>query len=77
MKSLRLFLRCAVKRSTVLRAVSVAGVITPILTAINHWGELQAGASGAGLLGQIGLTFLVPYCVSTFSSARAEMAHAR
>jgi hypothetical protein len=77
MDSLRLFIRCALFPRTIGRAVTVASVITPILTAINHWGEFAKGQIGPGLVLQVALTFCVPYCVSTYSSAQAEMGHTR
>lgn len=70
-----LFLQCALQRETATRAAGVALVITPILTVVNHWNEIVAGEIGQRFIVQVVLTFLVPYSVSTFSSARAEMAH--
>ena len=70
--ALRLFLRCSVKRSTVLRATGVALVITPILIAVNQWERIAAGAFDARFFGKVVMTFCVPYLVSTYSSARAE-----
>ena len=72
-----IFLRCATERQTVLRAFGVALVITPILTLINHWDEIRRLDLGARFFAQVCLTFCVPYLVSTFSSARTEMAHHR
>jgi hypothetical protein len=69
------FLRCATERQTVLRAFGVALVITPILTLVNHWDEIRRLDFGARFIAQVCLTFCVPYLVSTFSSARTEMAH--
>lgn len=65
----RLFLRQASRRSTVLRATKVALVVTPILTVFNHAAEIVNGNLGLAFWGQVVLTFLVPYCVSTYSSA--------
>ena len=67
------FLGYSCQRSTVVRAVKVASVITPILTVINHYGEIAAWRMGPGFWGQAGLTFLVPYFVSTYSSAMTTM----
>ncbi len=59
------------------RALKVAAVITPILTVVNHSHEILALDLGAGFWLQVVLTFLVPYAVSTYSSAMALVAHAR
>ena len=72
-----IFLRCGTERQTVLRAFGVALVITPVLTLINHWDEIRRLDLGARFFAQVCLTFCVPYLVSTFSSARTEMAHHR
>jgi hypothetical protein len=61
------------RRDTVLRAVKVAGVVGPILTLINQYDVLLSGNFSPRVLGKIALTFLVPYCVSSFSAASAEM----
>jgi len=71
---LRRFVRAAGRRTTVGRALGVATVITPCLMAVNHWDAILAGALDRVFLLQTALTFLVPYAVSTYSSARAEMA---
>jgi len=59
------------------RAVKVACVITPILTVFNHSREIIAREFGAAFWLQVGLTFLVPYGVSTYSSAMAAIAEHR
>jgi hypothetical protein len=70
----RLFLRFAAMRSTALRAVKVACVITPILTLLNHSREILALELGLRFWTQVALTFFVPYGVSTYSSAMAAIA---
>ena len=57
-------------RETVLRAVKVAAVVGPILTLINQGDVLLNGPYSLRLFLKICLTFLVPYGVSSFSSAR-------
>ena len=74
---MRLFFRFACMRGTVVRAVKVACVITPILTVLNHSREIWAGDFGIAFWAQAGLTFFVPYCVSTYSSAMAAIAEHR
>ena len=74
MGKVRQFLRFAFMRSTVIRAVKVACVITPILTVFNHTPEIVDLRLGMSFWVQVLLTFTVPYCVSTYSSAMASMA---
>ncbi len=57
-----------------LRAVKVAAIVGPILTVINQYDVLLRGDYSFRVIAKIVLTFLVPYCVSSFSSARAEIA---
>ena len=71
---IRLFLRFAAMRGTAVRAVKVACVITPILTVLNHSREILARELGVAFWAQVALTFFVPYCVSTYSSAMAAIA---
>ena len=60
-------------RRTILRAVKVAAIVGTILTIINHYDELLSGHYSPRLVRKILLTFLVPYSVSSFSAARAEI----
>jgi hypothetical protein len=60
-------------RETVRRALTVACVVGPVLTVINQHDVLLRGEFSWYLLGKIVLTFVVPYSVSSFSSARAYM----
>jgi Mg/Co/Ni transporter MgtE len=50
------------------RALIAAAIVGIILTFINHGGALLSGQLDASILFQIGLTFIVPYVVSTVSS---------
>lgn len=65
------FLKYALMPSTIKRAIKVAVIITPILTVVNHYQEIRELRLGGGFWLQAALTFLVPYCVSTYSSAQA------
>ena len=67
------FLKYCFQRSTVFRALKVAAIITPILTVINHFQELAALELDGLFWFQVGLTFVVPFGVSTFSSAMAAL----
>ena len=71
--SLRRFVYHWFRRETVVRAVKVAAIVGPILTVINQYDVLLSLDLSLRLLSKIGLTFLVPYSVSSFSSARAYM----
>ena len=70
---INLFLKYAVVGSTVKRALKVASVVTPILTVLNHSHEILALEFGTRFFLQVGLTFCVPYMVSTYSSAMTEI----
>ncbi|HEV8716157.1 MAG TPA: nitrate/nitrite transporter NrtS [Candidatus Binatia bacterium] len=71
--SIHRFLHHWFRRETVTRALKVASVVGPTLTAINHYDVLWSLDFSPRLLTKILLTFLVPYSVSSFSSARAYM----
>lgn len=53
------------------RALASALVVGAVLSAINHGDALLRGELGAGRLLRMGLTALVPYLVSTYSSVGA------
>jgi hypothetical protein len=57
--------------ATVRRAVGVAAVVGPVLTVINQPEALLALEFPPRVLLKIALTFLVPYSVSSYSSAQA------
>lgn len=61
------------RRETVRRALTVAGIVGPILTVINQYDVLWRLEFSLRFWMKVVLTFLVPYCVSSFSSARAYM----
>lgn len=71
--TLRLFCQFALLPSTIVRALKVAAVVTPILTVLNHSQEIMALDFTLGFYLQMGLTFCVPYLVSTYSSAMTEV----
>ena len=72
-KFMRRFFHHWFRRDTVVRALKIAGVVGPILTLINQYDLLLSGEFTSRLFFKIFLTFLVPYSVSSFSSARAYM----
>ena len=55
-------------RPVVLTAIKVALVVGTILALINHGPALLALELSRQQILQIALTYLVPYCVSTYSS---------
>ena len=59
------------------RAVKVAAVVSLILMTINQYDVLLNGDYSPRVIGKIFLTFLVPDCVSLFSSARTEIERER
>lgn len=65
------FLAIATSRSVVLRAARIAAVVGLVLAIINHADTVLAGQTSATTLLKIAITFLVPYCVSTYSSVGA------
>lgn len=69
----RRFLHHWFRRETVTRALKVAAVVAPTLTVINHYDVLLNLDFSPRLGAKMLLTFLVPYSVSSFSSARAYM----
>lgn len=71
--SLRRFIHYWFLRETVRRALKVAFIVGPVLTVINQHDVLFRGELSLHLVLKILLTFVVPYSVSSFSSARAYM----
>ncbi len=57
-------------RPVVLTAIKVALVVGTILALINHGPALLALEVSRQQILQITLTYLVPYCVSTYSSVK-------
>jgi len=59
------------QRSVRQRVLKVAAVVGSILVIINQGDVLLSGNATPKTWTQIVLTFLVPYCVSTFASVQA------
>jgi hypothetical protein len=67
----RSFVSLALTRQVVVMALKVSFVVGTILALINHGDNiLEMSLSSKNVL-QILLTYLVPYCVSTWSAVRA------
>jgi len=63
--------------AVVRRALWCMAIVGAVLITINHGDALVAGEVSGKRLIQIGLTLLVPYCVSTVSSVGAMRAFRR
>ncbi|MCA1646181.1 MAG: nitrate/nitrite transporter NrtS [Chloroflexi bacterium] len=59
------------------RAISVALVVGTILVAINQGDVLLSGQLTALVAAKIGLTFMVPFSVSTYSALAANRLQGR
>ncbi len=68
---MKAWLRLAIERSVVRRAAMYALVVGSVLAAINHGDTILARSVTVTHLWKIGLTYLVPYTVSTLSSVGA------
>ena len=71
--NLQRWLQVARRPSVVRRAIKVSLVVGTLLVAINHGPYLWAGDITPFRLFQIALTYVVPYCVATWSSVAALM----
>lgn len=65
------FMKIATERSVVMRAARIALIVGIVLAIINHADSILIGAVTGSVILKIILTFLVPYCVSTYSSVLA------
>jgi len=72
--TLKIFIKNFFRDETIYRAIKVAIIVGPILIIINHPDSLLRLKLTNHLYFKIVLTFLVPFCVSAYSSARAYSA---
>jgi len=72
--TLKIFIKNFFRYETIYRAIKVAIIVGPILIIINHHDSLLHLELSNHLYFKIALTFLVPFCVSAYSSARAYSA---
>ena len=68
------WLKTALRRDIVIRGAKVGLVVGTILTAINQGDLILAGNLDATSLWKISLTYVVPYCVSTYAGVSAIIA---
>lgn len=66
-----MFLTLALRPDVVKGALKTALLVGSVLIVINHGDALMAGDLNPGRLVKMLLTFLVPYCVSTYASVTA------
>jgi hypothetical protein len=71
----RRFWTTALRQEIVGRAIRTAALVGSILAAINHGPALVGGGMTGQRWFQIGLTYLVPYCVATYSATMQELRH--
>jgi hypothetical protein len=62
------FISLAMQRAVVVRALKTSLLVGVILVAINHADALVRGDLDLVRIAKIVLTFMVPYCVSTYAS---------
>ncbi|MEM8561604.1 MAG: nitrate/nitrite transporter NrtS [Pseudomonadota bacterium] len=70
------FFALACSRAVVISSLKVALVVGSILVLINHWPALVELSLSRNSALQVVLTYIVPYCVSTYSSVRSLQRHA-
>ena len=61
----------ALRRDVVVRGLKVGAVVGTILVAINQGDLILSAQLDAASLWKIPMTYLVPYCVSTYASVAA------
>ena|GEM_PF-1449470 len=69
------FMDAALERVVVVQALKVAAVVGTVLVTINQGDVIFSG--GMPNWWKLGLTYCVPYCVSTYSAAMVRLAIAR
>jgi hypothetical protein len=62
------FMALCTRRAVMRRAATIALVVGTILAIINHGDRLLSGDITLDVVTKIALTYLVPYCVSTYSA---------
>lgn len=69
------WLTVAFDREVVVRGLKVSLIVGTILVAVNQGGAIIGGSLPAAAAWKIPLTYLVPYCVSTYAGVSAIIAH--
>ncbi|UTW44515.1 nitrate/nitrite transporter NrtS [bacterium SCSIO 12696] len=65
------FISLAISKKVVFSALKVSAIVGTALALINHGSALIKAAADAEVAIKIALTYLVPYCVSTYASVKA------
>jgi len=65
----------AMRREVVVRGLRVGAIVGTLLTAINQGNIILSGQLDASVASKILLTYLVPYCVSTYGGVSAIRAY--
>ena len=68
------WLKTAARNDVVRRGLKVGLVVGTILTVINQGNRILAGEWSMEILLKIAMTYVVPYCVSTYASVSAILA---
>ena len=71
--SISTFMRTALRPEIVRRAILTSLLVGSILAAINHGLEIVRFDVDADRLFRICLTYVVPYCVATYSATMQEL----
>jgi len=71
------FVNIALLPDVVVTALKVTLVVGTILAVINQGPEIVSGTLTRANIVQIALTYMVPYCVSTYSAVKAIQARNR
>ena len=71
------FFKLALSGQVVATAVKVSILVGTLLAFINHGTAIVELSLSSKNMVQIGLTYLVPYCVSSYSSVRSLQHHMR
>ena len=61
----------ALRPDVLARSLRIALVVGTVLALINHGDRILSGSLDAGALARIGLTYLVPFVVATWSAVQA------
>lgn len=61
----------ALRSDVLARSLRIALVVGTVLALINHGDRILSGALDASALARIGLTYLVPFVVATWSAVQA------
>ncbi len=69
------WLSVALRRDIVIRGLKVGVIVGTILVAINQGDMILSGQLDASAAWKIPLTYLVPYCVSTYGGVSAISAY--